>query len=448
MNVTIRDWTFTHFWVRPVVKVWFDLYHKSVTYSGEHNVDWGKPIIFAPSHQSAFTDALCLILPAKYTNDRFIYPLVRADAFGNSKVMDWILTSFHMMPVYRPKDKVDIKERNKRVFADCYNILSQNRNLLIHPEGNCFSVKKVRRFKKGLARIAFGAEMINEFDLDTIIIPVGINYRNLTGARGGIHIRYGEPVSLQDYEEAYREHAASAIAELTREVEERVREVTVDIQTDEHYALIEDVMGLAKKMEPEFAMNSDYSLEELSFEKIIISNAEAEIEQGEEGAHSLERIRDTIRALLREQKLDPNYSLSETYSYFKLIAAGIGFLILLPVFIYGWINNILPWYLIHKLASGIEDRQFINSARMASGLLLFPVFFLVQSLVIWLTTGSLFWTLGYLISLPVTGIIALKLFEKWKEWKQQVRLRLLSDEAKNKLSSLKGDLLNKIGPRR
>src|SRR6056297_3169489 len=124
MNVTIRDWTFTHFWVRPVVKVWFGLYHKSVTYSGKENVDWDKPIIFAASHQSAFTDALCLILPTRYTNDRFIYPLVRADAFGNSKAMDWILTSFHMMPVYRPKDKVDIKKRNDSVFADCYTILS------------------------------------------------------------------------------------------------------------------------------------------------------------------------------------------------------------------------------------------------------------------------------------------------------------------------------------
>lgn len=445
MNVTIRDWTFTHFWVRPVVKVWFDLYHKSVTYSGEENIDWGKPIIFAPSHQSAFTDALCLILPAKYTNDRFIYPLVRADAFGNSKVMDWILTSFHMMPVYRPKDKVDIKKRNDSVFADCYKILSQNRNLLIHPEGNCYPVKKVRRFKKGLARIAFGAEMINEFDLDTIIIPVGINYRKVTGARGGIHVRYGEPVSLKDYEDIYRDHAASAIAELTSEVEQRVREITVDIQSDEHYRLIEDIMELAKKSDPEFVKNMDYGFQEVSFEKKIISKAEAEIKQGEERVLGLERLRDDIHALLREEKLDSDYTLTETYSAVRLLAAGAGFLMMIPIFIYGWLNNILPWYLIHKLADKIEDRQFINSARMASGLLVFPLFYLVQCLVILMVTGSTFWTLAYLFTLPVTGILSLNLFEKWKEWKQQLRFQLMSDKAKKKLSSLKRDLLDKIG---
>ncbi|MGF1669200.1 MAG: 1-acyl-sn-glycerol-3-phosphate acyltransferase, partial [Balneolaceae bacterium] len=153
MNIKVRGWTFTHWWVRPVVWIWFRIYHKSVTISEVVPVDWNKPIIFAPTHQNAFTDALCLILPAEYTHNRFIYPLVRADAFGNNSFIDWILTSFHMLPVYRPRDKVDLKKENESVFAACYKILSQNRNLLIHPEGNCVPVKRVRNFKKGLARI-------------------------------------------------------------------------------------------------------------------------------------------------------------------------------------------------------------------------------------------------------------------------------------------------------
>ena len=445
MNVTIRDWTFTHFWVRPVVKVWFGLYHKSVTYSGKENVDWDKPIIFAASHQSAFTDALCLILPTRYTNDRFIYPLVRADAFGNSKAMDWILTSFHMMPVYRPKDKVDIKKRNDSVFADCYTILSKNRNLLIHPEGNCFPVKKVRRFKKGLARIAFGAEMVNDFDLDAKIVPVGINYRKSTGARGGIHVRYGEPVDLTHYEQAYREHAGAAIAELTAEVEERVKKITVDIQLDERYRLIEDIMLLAKESTPEFASSDEYSEEELNFDKEIVSKAEAAIHEGDEAAEKLDQIVGQFHSLRKQQKLDFCQSLIDTYSYLRLMAGGIGFVIMLPFFIYGWLNNMLPWYLIHKLADGIKDRQFVNSARMASGLLFFPLFYILQSLLFWFVSGSLLWTSFYFISLPFTGILSLNFFEKWKEWRQQLKLKSMSPEARKKLAELKSTLFTKLG---
>lgn len=447
MNVTIRDWTFTHFWVRPVVKVWFDFYHKSVTYSGKEHIDWENPIIFAASHQSAFTDALCLILPTRYTNDRFIYPLVRADAFGNSSLVDWVLTSFHMMPVYRPKDKVDIKKRNKLVFEDCHYILSKNRNLLIHPEGNCFPIKKVRRFKKGLARIAFGAETVNDFDLDILIVPVGINYRKTTEARGGIHIRYGEPLALAEYEESFRQHEAVAYTNLTSEVEQRVREITVDIQTDEHYDLIDDTTRLAKQLSTEFSTDDDYSLEELKFDKKVVSALEAILKEDDDASEELVQTIEKINAFLKDQKLDTNHSLTIRYSSFTITAAGVGFLIMLPIFMYGWLNNILPWYLVHRVAGRIEDTQFINSARMAMGLLVFPVFYVVQSLLFWVITGEVQWILPYFISLPISGIISLKLYEKWKEWRQQLRLRFMSAENRSLLADLKGSFFAKLGLR-
>ncbi|NGP76894.1 hypothetical protein G3570_09635 [Balneolaceae bacterium YR4-1] len=445
MNVTIRDWTFTHFWVRPVVKVWFDFYHKSVTYSGKEHLNWEKPIIFAASHQSAFTDALCLILPARYVNDRFIYPLVRADAFGNNKFIDWVLTSFHMMPVYRPKDKVDIKKRNQSVFKDCHYILSKNRNLLIHPEGNCFPIKKVRRFKKGLARIAFGAETVNDFDLDILIVPVGINYRKSTEARGGIHVRYGEPVSLADYEESYRQHEAAAFAELTSEVEQRVKEITVDIQLDGRYDLIEDTIRLTKNMTHNFTSHQKYSLDELKFEKEIVSKLEAVLKRGDETSEQLVQTIEQIREFLEEKKLDSSCSLAAIFSSLKLLVGGLGFVVMLPFFLYGWVNNIIPWNLIHKMADRIDDTQFINSARMAMGLLAFPVIYILQSLLVQAFSGSLFWTLGYFMSLPLSGIISLKLHEKWKEWRQQLKLKFMSVDNKNRFEELKRRLFSSLG---
>ncbi|MDX1586624.1 MAG: 1-acyl-sn-glycerol-3-phosphate acyltransferase [Balneolaceae bacterium] len=442
MNVTIRDWTFTHFWVRPVVKVWFDFYHKSVSYSGTGHIDWDKPIIFAASHQSAFTDALCLILPTRYVNDRFIYPLVRADAFGNNRLVDWVLTSFHMMPVYRPKDKVDIKKRNETVFRDCYSILSKNRNLLIHPEGNCFPIKKVRRFKKGLARIAFGAEMINDFELDTEIIPVGINYRKSTKPRSGIHVRFGKPVSLKQYEKAYREHEAAAIADLTAEIEQRVKDLTVDIQLDDSYRLIEELLQLSKQMIPSFVGSEEYSVGELRFEKKIVSRSESVLGGDKRKAGRLERCIEQLRTLLKKQELDENHSLQGSYSLFQLAVKGSGFIIMLPFFLFGWINNLLPWYLIHHLAGRIQDTQFINSARMAMGLLAFPLFYVIQTLFMWIISGSLLWTTIYFISLPISGVMSLKLSEKWKEWRQQFKLRFMSAENSNRLAEVRDELFN------
>lgn len=443
MNFRIRGWTFTHWWVRPVVKVWFDIYHKSVTYSGTKHIDWQRPIIFAASHQNAFTDALCLILPTKYTNDRFIYPLTRADAFGNSKAVDWILTAFHMLPVYRPKDKVDIKRQNDTVFGHCYDILSKNRNLLIHPEGNCFAIKEVRRFKKGLARIALRAEDNHEFNLGATIVPVGINYRDITGARKGIHIRFGKPIEVADYKYPYSKHANSAATTLTRHVEKAVKQITVDIHCDQDYEFTEQFVELAKKCEPDFAGTASYTSEEIDFEKKQIEKLEKARDENPELYRDLQELMAELFELMSEHKLNLNYPLIQSYSLQDLILRSVLFILLLPVFVYGLIGNIIPWLLTHKLADRIKDAQFKSSARMVLGLLLFPLCYLFQGTIVWWGAGG-WWAVAYLLTGPFAGVLSLNVWEKWKAWKQQIRLRYLPLKAKNKLSGLIDNMFSKL----
>lgn len=441
MDIKIRDWTFTHWWVRPVVKVWFNIYHKSVSYSGTENVDWRKPIIFAPSHQNAFSDALCIILPTKYENDRFIYPLIRADAFGQHAAIDWMLTAFHMMPVYRPRDEVSLKKKNSTVFSDCHEILSKNRNLLIHPEGNCIPKKQVSRFKKGLARIALGAEAKHDFKLQTSVVPVGINYRQITEERKGIHIRFGEAIAVSEFKNMYREHSATAITNLTQKIEDGVRKVTVDISSNRNYALIETLVRLFKSYNFKL-LDDDYTGLEVDFEKRLIGMISGHSD--DEFYKALNSLYRQVETIVNEHKLNPDYPLSEERSVGRLIVEGVAYLALLPVFLYGWINNFIPWTVVHKLADRIGEKQFKSSARMVSSLLIFPLSYLLQAAAFWGFSSSPVWTLVYLFSLPFTGILSLNLWEKWKDWRQQVRLKRMSSDQKSRLTDLMGKILNKV----
>ncbi len=433
MDLVIRDWTFTHWWVRPVVKVWFNFYHKSVTYSGTEHLNWDKPLIFAPTHQSAFSDALCLILPTKYTNDRFIYPLIRADAFGNNAALDWMLTVFHMMPVYRPRDNVNLKQENESVFAHCHEMLAKKRNLLIHPEGNCIPQKKVRRFKKGLARIALGAEQAHDFDLGIEVVPVGINYRNNTESREGIHIRFGTPVPVSDFAEVYRGHPASGITRLTQAVKDGVEKVAINIKSDKHYHLAEQCMRMAVNVHPEFANTPKYTERELQFNRDIVS---AMSEKSETTTGFMGKLKQKVEhqdSQLNSYNLDWAKTLVDNRSVLGLLAEGVISLLLLPVIIYGWINNGIPWFLSQKVGDYVKDKQFISSARMVTGLLLFPLIYLLQSLFVYFFTYSWIWVLLYLVSLPISGIIGLNSWERFKDWSQQVRLKLLSRKEKETL---------------
>lgn len=441
MEINIRDWTFTHWWVRPVVKIWFNIYHKSITYSGIENINWNEPIIFAPSHQNAFSDALCIILPTKYTNNRFIYPLIRADAFGKHAAIDWILTAFHMMPVYRPRDKVSLKKKNSSVFSDCHEILSKNRNLLIHPEGNCIPKKQISRFKKGLARIALGAEAKHDFKLGTSVVPVGINYRQITGARKGIHIRFGESIPVSDFKNVYREHSATAITDLTRKLEDKVKKVTVDISSNRNYDLTEKLIQLIKSYSSELT-TGEYTGPEVNFEKRLIKKMSGY--NDDEFFEKFSPLYNEAETLLNEHKLNSEYSLTEECSVWRLILEGAVYLVLFPVFLYGWINNLIPWTLIHKLADRIGEKQFKSSARMVSALLIFPLSYILQAAAFWWFSDSPGWTAFYLLSLPFSGMLSLNICEKWKKWRQQVRLKWMPSDQKSRLFDLMDKIQGKI----
>ncbi len=55
--------------------------------------------------------------------------------------------------------------------------------IIIHPEGLCVNEKRVRPLRKGIGRIAFGAEEENNWNLNLKIVPVALNYTNASQSR-------------------------------------------------------------------------------------------------------------------------------------------------------------------------------------------------------------------------------------------------------------------------
>ncbi|MDX1636384.1 MAG: 1-acyl-sn-glycerol-3-phosphate acyltransferase [Balneolaceae bacterium] len=445
MEQRIRGWTFTHFWVRPVVKVWFSLYHKSVTYSGTEHVDWDKPIIFAPSHQNAFSDALCLILPTRYTNDRFIYPLIRADAFGNSRMLDWILTAFHMMPVYRPRDEVDIRAKNDSVFGHCYQILAKNHNLLIHPEGNCIPRKRVRPFKKGLARIALGAEEAHGFSLGVQVVPVGINYRSITEARRGIHVRYAPPIRVAELEEMYLEHPAQAITRLTRQTQRGVEQVTFHIGSSDRYEETEHLIQIVSSNSPGYSAGTPYRAAELETGMQVERALRSREKSGQDIAENLRKRFAALREQLDKWNLDPRLPLRGNSHSRSLLLELLLFLTISPLWIYGWGNSVIPWKLTNMLAGKVGELQFKSSARMVIGLLLFPFSYLMQTGLVGAATGNWEGALVYLVSLPFTGIFARNGWEYLQEWLQKWRLSRMPRQQRGELAGMIDELFSEFG---
>ena len=130
-------------------------------------------------------------------------------------------------------------------------------------------------------------------------------------------------------------------------------------------------------------------------------------------------------------------------SLINLLIKSLAALLFLPVFIYGFINNFLPFYIPEWLSGKIKDKQFHNSIKFVTSMILFPLFYLLQTLLVSFLPLSGFYTAGYFLSLPVSGAFALYYANSVKKLRIGWRFFLLHTRKDKQLLSL-SDIHNSI----
>lgn len=176
---------------RLVFALFFKLYYKRVTIIGTQYLT-NKATILAANHPNSLMDALILGVTLKQP----IYSLARGDAFKN-KWASRILHTYNMMPIYRQSEGKNNLQQNSTTFAECQNILSQNKTILIFAEGLCQNNWQLRPLKKGTARLAQQA-WLTENTSHTQVIPVALTYQNFNGAGKSLIINFGKPIQKND----------------------------------------------------------------------------------------------------------------------------------------------------------------------------------------------------------------------------------------------------------
>jgi 1-acyl-sn-glycerol-3-phosphate acyltransferase len=140
------------------------------------------PLLVVANHPNSFLDAV--VIGACF--DSPLYFLARGDAFERP-LFRFLLHALHMIPIYRMREGRDQVRRNRDSFEACQALLLQGKSLLIFIEGICVNQHQLQPFKKGAARLAL--EFQGQVPLQ--ILPVGIAFEHLRGARKQVNLRFG-----------------------------------------------------------------------------------------------------------------------------------------------------------------------------------------------------------------------------------------------------------------
>ena len=406
--------------LRFLFKITVQVFFRNITIRNKEHIHKTGPILFVANHPSAFMDPIVLAT----TLDRKLYFLGKGILF-KSKLGKWILPKFNTIPIYRRADDPGEMSKNEDTFRVCYEYLEKGAAILIFPEGITKTGRTLLELKTGAARIALGAEAKNNFHLYIQIIPVGLNYANPHKFNQDLYINISTPINISEYKELYTKDAFNAAQQLTETIRGKLEKLIIAINDQHTDELSNAIESLYKnKLSKELGIYDDDKNSSFMLSKNIVSAVDHFIQTDPRRAQIMtQRINEYFinlkRLGLEDADIAPNErkkSLVQS-SLSDLLTIALGF----PFYIYGLINNYLPFKIPGWIASRVASkREFIGSVGMSVGLFTFLIFYILQITFIWKLSHQGWLTVLYALSLPVSGLFAYqyyytidKLHAKW-----------------------------------
>ena len=367
----IDRWSFRYASIRMFVSFFHNIiFYRNVSVTGKENIPKNTPVFFAPNHQNALMDALAILCNVK---QQAVF-IARADIFKNALIAK-ILILFKILPAYRIRDGKDSLKKNEETFDISVKILENKNILALFPETTHTDLRHLKELKKGVQRIVFQAEEKNNFQLGVKIVPIGIYYSNYWNFQSDVQVNYGKPMEIVEYLEVYKENPQKAMLALRDKITENLKPLVIHIENMEYYHFFEFMrdfnntkmlqkLGLKKCAKNKFIADQK-TIEVL--DKTYLNNPEI--------IYELDKQAKEYQNLLKSSNI--RHWVVEKNEKIGIIAFKVLALIIsLPIFIYGFINNIIPYYLPKLVTNKLKDRQFTSSINFVIGMISFPLFYI------------------------------------------------------------------------
>lgn len=397
--------------LRWIVKITINVFFKRFKVNNKEAIPKEGPMIVIANHPNTLMDPATVAI----TLHQKPHFLGKATLF-ESKFGNWLWSGLRGIPIYRRQDSKTGAVNNDDVFAACYQKLEEKGSLMIFPEGVSIQERKLQELKTGAARIALGAEKNNDYKLNVKILVLGLNYSDPSRFRSDLLINVAPIIEVKDYHQQHQDDEYAAVKALTAAIENALKAQMIDIETKEEDQLITQIEEVyqSKLLKDLGWKTTDQN--QFTATKELKKAVHHFNHQKSDAVHELKVKLDAYFHNLNQLQLKDNLFEDKQQkrsilvdSFFRLCYLVLGF----PIYLYGLINNYIPYIIPSKLAQKItKEAVYFASIKMFSGLLLFTIFYSLQITLLQVFAGVWWLTLLYAISLPLTGFFTLKYWQR------------------------------------
>ena len=395
-------------------------YFRRIGIRGNQRIPEEGPLIFVANHPSAFMDPIVVGAFAKHP----LYFIAAGEFFGNGLKSWFYRTQFNMIPVYRPSTMPGDTHKNKEMFKKCFDHLGNGGCLLVFPEGNSITEKRLRSLKTGVARMAVGACEQSGYELDVRIVPVGLNYSDPHVFRSDLFVQVGEPISIKNFD-LKAEDQRALVTRITADIEKAMQNTILHISNKELDTLVEKVdQVFTPELNQIFNVSDSRMSNEFERQKEVIAAITHYQEQGEPAVQEMEEELDDYFGNLKQMGLTNHGLLFQNTS----IRLGIWIRIIFgfPLFLLGWITNAFPYYLTRVIFRSLKlDESFRGSFIMAIGMGAFLLYYALILALIFIYTPWWWLALGGIPACYALGLFALVYVGWIADFREQIKFRSL-----------------------
>jgi 1-acyl-sn-glycerol-3-phosphate acyltransferase len=379
------------------------VFFRSITIKNKEAIPASGPVIILANHPSTFMDP---IVVASVIN-REVYFLGKGELFSGA-LAKWLLPKLNIIPVYRKQDDPTQMSKNAGTFKKCFEHLENGGAILIFPEGVSITERKLKPVKTGAARIALGAEAQNSFQLGVKVVNIGLNYADPHKFNRDLFINIEQPLEALDYADAFAKDEFTAAENLTEDIRSQLERLVISIQDSKTDELVKDIETLYKyNLKKARGISGKDSESEFAITQNIVKAVRYYSETDPAFVEAMRsRIKNYLESLQELNIEDEDISRNRSNgSFFGTNLKALLFLVLgFPVYLYGLINNFLPFEIPGLLAGKIaKSKDFRGAIGMVLGMFTFLIFDSIQIYLMHRLFHNAMLTVLYALSLPLSG---------------------------------------------
>lgn len=418
-----------------LLRVITDLYFVEIRATGRKKVPETGPVILAANHPSSILDSILLATQLR----RPINYIARSGLFRFAPLAA-LFRRLGAVPIYRAQETADAAERNVQVFEKVFELLERGGCVGIFPEGRNSPPTRIGPLRKGAARLALSAEARNDNRLGLVLVPVGVNFEDRGFLMSAVLLRFGRPIRIADYAEAWREDPEAAMQQLTDDIKEGLGQQVLTIEDGRLGQLVDELATVfGDKLAGRFDASEEVSPQRFikrwlwkmaawyrrttpesahAFERrmhsrqhirdVLVSAWQAQPRRVLALRNRLERYKDHLRQTELREALEQGFEAPVRERLIRLRMT-LYAVLMAPIALFGLIHNLVPYVLARGLGRLGRDEAVRAFTLFGVGVLAFAGSYAAIGLWLWQYTDfSLVHTLIYVAILPPTGFAALR----------------------------------------